>query len=361
MIGSDKRTFHLIPSGAMKGKELLIGAGVAVDPETLADELALLPQGAREKLTVDARATVVSPLEKELDASLEALRGDRSIGTTRRGIGPAYALRALRLAPRVSDLLSGFDFAPMEAFYRMAGVGSAGLREWEERSRGILRPLAGDAGSRVVDLADRGGSVLFEGSQGALLDVVQGTYPYVTATHTTSGSVAPSMGIPPDLSGQPLGVMKCYATRVGKGPFPTEVAGDEGERIRTLGSEYGATTGRPRRVGWLDVVALKYAVRLNGTKEVALTKLDVMSKVRDYRVCVAYEHEGRESDDFQRFAGALDGVKPVLSSPFTLFGATFGGRLTGGARELVDFLERELRVAVKIVSYGEERSKTAEL
>jgi adenylosuccinate synthase len=362
VIGKKRHTFHLIPSGAFKGKSLLIGAGVVVDPAVLTEELRLLDkEGAKSRPVVDGRCTLVSPMEREADHLLETMRGSTSIGTTGRGIGPAYAMRAFRLAPRVSDVLSGFDFGPMQRFYAALGIDSGKLEAWAKEAKRLLRGLVGDVGTKIEEIDSGGGSVLFESSQGTLLDILHGSYPFVTSTHTVASYIPASLGIPPALAGEPLGVMKCYTTRVGAGPFPTEVSGKLGETIRKVGNEYGATTGRPRRVGWLDLVALRYAIRLNGVKEVALSKIDVLAKIKDFKVCVAYKHSGSESTDFHKSLGHLNQVKPVLESPFSLRGAEFGRTLSGGARKLVEYVEAELGVDVKLVSFGEERSRTIEL
>ncbi len=361
VLRGKKHTFHLVPSGALKGKELLIGAGVVLDPAVLGEELAVLPRSVRARLTVDGRCTLVTPLEKEFDVLLESMRGPSAIGTTKRGIGPSYGMRAFRLAPRVSDLMAGFDFADLKGFYGRVGVSSPKLSAWESDSKRLLNGLVGDVGGRVQELSENGGSVLFEASQGTLLDILHGSYPYVTSTHTLASYIPAALGIPPALAGEPLGVMKCYTTRVGSGPFPTEVGGGLGDSIRRLGGEYGSTTGRPRRVGWLDLVSLKYAVRLNGVRKIAVTKLDVLAKVKEFKVCTAYRVGGSETSDFQKSLGHLGEVEPVYESPLSLFGARFGTALPKQAKLLVGYLERELGVDVGLVSYGEERSSTLEL
>jgi len=351
----------LVPSGALKGNDLLVGAGVVVDPVVLAEELALLPDEVKERLVVDGRCSLVSPADKELDSVLEEMRGPAPIGTTRRGVGPSYAVRALRLSPRVSDLVAGFDYGALSRFYLKMGVDPAGLAAWADGSRGLLRGLVGDVARRVTEITEGGGSVLFEGSQGSLLDLLHGSYPYVTGTHTTAAYIPAALGVSPGLAGKPLGVMKCYATRVGGGPFPTEEKGPLAEHIRAVGNEYGATTGRPRRVGWLDLVALRYSIRLNGVRDVAVSKLDVLSQVEEFKACVAYRHEGTESSDFQASLGHLGEVEPVYETPFSLHGARFGRGLPPEGKKLVDFLEGELNVNVALVSHGEERSNTIEL
>jgi adenylosuccinate synthase len=361
VVGESKHTFHLIPSSALKNKELLIGAGVAVDPVVLGEELAILPDETRSRLLVDGRCTLVSPMEKEFDKVLEGLRGAKALGTTGRGIGPSYALRALRLAPSISDLDDGFDFEPLIKFYGKLGIDTAALSGWLERSKNLLRPITGNVSQRILDVAEKGGSVLFEASQGSLLDILHGSYPFVTGTHTTAAYVPSGLGIDPSLARESLGVTKCYTTRVGSGPFPTEINGPLADTIRGLGSEYGATTGRPRRVGWLDLVALKYAVRLNGSKAIAVSKLDILSKVKEMKVCVAYNNEGSETADFQSSISRLEEVEPVYEMPLNLSGANFEGGLPEEAKKFVEYLENELKVKVVLVSHGEERSKTIEL
>lgn len=361
VIGGTKHTFHLVPSGALKGKELLVGAGVVLDPVVLREELDLLPGEVNRRLLVDRRCSLVSPLEREFDRVVEGLRGPSAIGTTGRGIGPAYAVRALRLSPRVSDVVTGFDFAPLVRLYGKLGLDPAGLPAWAEDSKKLLSPVTGDVSEKVTAISESGGAVLFESSQGSLLDLLHGSYPYVTATHTVASYIPAALGINPSMAGKSLGVTKCYTTRVGGGPFPTEITGPLAESLRGLGGEYGATTGRPRRVGWLDLVALKYTVRLNGSKEIAVSKLDVLSQIRDFRVCVAYRNDGSETTDFQAVLGRLGQVEPVYETPFQMQGAKFEGGLPAEGRRLVDYLERELGVKVVLVSHGEERSKTIEL
>jgi adenylosuccinate synthase len=357
-----RHTFHLVPSGALKGRRLIIGAGVALDPEVLSEELSLLrDQGVKVNLLVDGRCTLVSPLEKGLDALIEEVRGSSALGTTRRGIGPSYAMRAFRLAPRAADLSSGFDMNATRKFCQMLGVSSAGLDKWITAARRTLKGRLGDAGAAVMEVNESGGGVLFEGSQGTLLDLLHGSYPYVTSTHTLASYIPASLGMPNSCVGRVVGVTKCYATRVGAGPFPSEIKGTLGEALRAAGNEYGATTGRPRRFGWLDLVALRYSIGLNDAREIAVTKVDVMSRFREFKVCVAYRFEGSETTDFQNSLTHLEGVEPVYETPLSLHGSTFGSTSSAGLRDLIDFLEERLRVRVKLVSFGEERSKTIEL
>ena len=361
VIGGRTFVFHLLPSGSLKRKKLLIGPGVALDPLTLNEELQFVAkEGGQADLLVDSRCTVVTPLEKEMDSFIEGLRGDNPIGTTKRGIGPSYAMRALRLSPRAGDLANGsFDMSSAIAFYRSFMSNIPDLTEWKSEARKVLEGRTGDVGGTVMDLNEKGGSVMFEGAQGVLLDLVYGTYPYVTGAHTIATYVPAGLGIPTNSLGDVMGVAKAYTTRVGGGPFPTEVVNDTGAMIRKEGKEYGTTTGRPRRIGWLDLVALKYAVRLNGVSELALTKLDILTKVREMKVCVAYSVDGAETSDFSRALPALSSAKPVYKDLPAFFGVELReGSLPRIGEDFVGYLEDELKVKVTLVSTGEERSAT---
>jgi adenylosuccinate synthase len=353
--------FHLLPSGLLKKKRLLIGPGVALDPLTLDEELGMLAkEGSEADLMVDERCTLVTPLEKELDSFIEGLRGSKPIGTTKRGIGPSYAMRALRLTPRAGDLAKGeFDLSSAIAFYRTFLKEIPDLSGWTEKSKSILAGRTGDVGGEIMALNDAGHSVMFEGAQGTLLDLIFGTYPYVTGAHTIASYVPAGLGIPNGALGDVMGVAKAYTTRVGGGPFPTEIPGETGEQIRKEGKEYGATTGRPRRVGWLDIVGLKYAVRLNGVSELALTKVDILTKVREMKVCVGYSIDGEETGDFSRALPRLAEAEPVYRNMPSFYGLELReNHLPQAAEQLVEFLEDELKVKVTLVSTGEERSAT---
>ncbi len=353
--------FHLLPSGSLKRKRLLIGPGVALDPITLDEELGMIAkEGGQADLMVDERCTLVTPLEKEMDSFIERLRGSNAIGTTKRGIGPAYAMRALRLTPRAGDLEKGeFDLASAVSFCRSFLKEVPDLGQWKEKSRQVLAGRTGDVGGEVMKLNEAGHSVMFEGAQGALLDLIFGTYPFVTGAHTIASYVPAGLGIPNSALGDVMGVVKAYTTRVGGGPFPTEIHGEAGEMIRKEGKEYGATTGRPRRVGWLDLVGLKYAVRLNGASELALTKMDILTRVKEMKVCVRYSVGGEETGDFSRALPRLAEAEPVYQDMPPLYGLELSeNHLPRAAEQLVEFLETELGVKVTLVSTGEERSAT---
>jgi adenylosuccinate synthase len=362
VINGRSFVFHLLPSGLLKKKKLLIGPGVALDPLTLREELEMVArEGGEADLMVDSRCTLVTTLEKEMDSFIEGLRGANAIGTTKRGIGPSYAMRALRLTPRAGDLVDGsFDMSSAIAFYASFLKDIPDLSEWKDVSREVLRGKMGDVGGRVMELNEAGHSVMFEGAQGTLLDLIFGTYPYVTGAHTIASYVPAGLGIPNSALGDVMGVAKAYTTRVGGGPFPTEMTDETGAKIRKEGKEYGATTGRPRRVGWLDLVGLKYAVRLNGVSELALTKLDILTKVREMKVCVRYSIDGEETGDFSRALPRLAEAKPVYQDLRSFFGLELREThdLPQAAEQLLEFLEDELKVKVTLVSTGEERSAT---
>ncbi len=361
VIGDKTYVFHLLPSGSLQGKRLLIGPGVAVDPQTLREEMEMIrKKGFKPDLVVDSRSTLVTPLEKQMDAFIEELRGENAIGTTKRGIGPSYAMRALRLTPRAGDLVRGsFDLTSATAFYRTFMKDLPEMASWTASAKESLSGIVGDVGEKVMETNESGGSVLFEGAQGVLLDLVHGTYPFVTGTHTVASYVPASLGIPASALGDVMGVAKAYATRVGGGPFPTEIDGELETLIRETGKEYGATTGRPRRVGWLDLVALKYAVRTNGVTKLALTKLDILTKVKNVQVCTHYTVDGKETDSFSDALPYLDSVEPVYKEFTSLYGQELStSKLPRGMEQFVEYLERELGVQVSIVSLGEERTAT---
>ncbi|GBC69167.1 Adenylosuccinate synthetase [archaeon HR01] len=354
--------FNILPAGSASGARPVIGAGCIVDVERLEGELSMLQSiGVQARPLISRFAGVVLSLHKDLDGSLEALRG-KAIGTTRMGIGPAYADKCLRIGLRVGDLsrkavlaeklrlIGKFHNLPTgEDFERLSEAG------------GRLAQFVGDTTSYLVGLLKGGGRVVFEGAQGALLDLDYGTYPYVTSSHTLAGAASIGSGVPHTMLGDVVGVMKAYTTRVGGGPFPTEIDGGLAEIIRSSGAEYGTTTGRPRRVGWLDIPALRYACMLNGVSWLAVTKLDVLSNIDEVKVCVRYLCDGVE---YESLAGLedLSGARPVYevfkgwrADASEWSEAVKGGwdMLPSNAREYLGFVEKMLGVGIGLVSVGE--------
>jgi adenylosuccinate synthase len=332
---------HLVPSGVLHpGKLCVIGSGCVVDPEVLLQELEMLeargvlslnPKNDK-RLVISDQAHVILPFHKRIDKAREVARGRGKIGTTGRGIGPAYEDKAARRGMRVHDLVDphkvaqhireGAMFASsmLEALDAEPYTGKE-IEEMIARTRSHgqkLAPFVDDAGDVVAKAASAGKRVLFEGAQGSLLDLDHGTYPYVTSSNCLAAHAAVGTGVGPQLLGRVVAVAKAYTTRVGEGPFPTEMDDATGAKLRELGHEFGATTGRPRRCGWLDLVALKYAVRLNGVTDLALTKLDVLAGFGDANgdilVCTAYEVDGQRIERFPHDVEVLSRAKPIYET-----------------------------------------------
>ena len=372
-IIADGETFKLrqLPSGVISGKTSLIGAGCVVDPEVLLDELDELAARGLDPsvVVVSGNAHLIMPWHVAIDRASERRLGKLQIGTTRRGIGPAYADKASRIGIRVQDVLDP------KILRQKIEVALAEKNIWLERVYELepfeledivmryeayarrLRPYVGDT-SLLVDRALREEKdVLFEGAQATLLDLDHGTYPFVTSSSTVAANAAGGMGIGPTRIDRVIGVAKAYVTRVGAGPFPTEIEGADQERVRELGGEYGTVTGRERRCGWLDLVALRYAVRLNGITSLAVTKLDVLSTFADLPVCVRYRlRDGTETEDFPAHQSDFHHARPVYE---VLAGwqTPLDDELPDTARAYVEFIERTLEVEVSLVGTGAEREQ----
>ena len=373
----DGETFKLrqVPSGIISGKTCVIGAGCVVDPEVLLSEFDELERRgiAPSVVVVSGNAHLIMPWHVAIDQASERRLGDLQIGTTKRGIGPAYADKASRIGIRVQDVLDPkilrqkIEVALAEKNVWLERVYEAEPFELEDvaaRYEGYaqrLRPYVGDT-SLLVDRALRDGKeVLLEGAQATLLDLDHGTYPFVTSSSTIAANAAGGVGIGPNRIDRVIGVAKAYVTRVGAGPFPTEIQGADQERVRELGAEYGTVTGRERRCGWLDLVALRYAVRVNGITSLALTKLDVLSAFRELAVCVRYRlRDGSETEDFPAHQSDFHSARPVYE---TLPGweEDLDDALPEAARGYVDFIERTLDVEVSLVGTGAERERVVAL
>jgi adenylosuccinate synthase len=371
-----KWKFHHMPSGILSGKTCVLGAGVVIDPETFVRELdGLEARGvSTEPVRVSGNAHLIMPWHVALDQASERRLGKLKIGTTRRGIGPCYADKAARLGIRVQDLLDAkilrqkIEVALAEKnvwLERVYGAKPLALEDVAERYECFaqrLRPYVADT-SLLIDRALRDGeAVLCEGAQGTLLDLDHGTYPFVTSSNPLAGAAATGLGIGPIRIDAVLGVAKAYVTRVGEGPFPTEIEGSDQERVRDLGHEFGTTTGRERRCGWLDLVALRYAVRVNGITALALTKLDVLSAFARLPVCVRYRLEdGGETAEFPAHQSDFHHCRPVYetlpgwSEPIETV-EDFDD-LPDAARAYVEFVEQQLEVDVILVGTGAERER----
>jgi adenylosuccinate synthase len=370
VVGEETYKIRAIPSGIITGRQCAIGAGCVVDPQVLIQEIDELESRGHETaglLFVSGNAHLIMPWHVALDGARERRLGKLEIGTTRRGIGPAYADKATRIGIRVQDLLDPkillqkIEIALAEKnvwLEKVYGIEPVALETVDERYEQYaqrLRPYIADT-SLLVDRALRERKeVLFEGAQGTLLDLDHGTYPFVTSSSTIAGNAAVSLGIGPTRIDAVVGVAKAYVTRVGAGPFPTEIEGADQQRVRELGHEIGTVTGRERRCGWLDLVALRYAVRVNGITSLALTKLDVLSSFAEIPVCTRYRlADGTETQDFPAHQSDFHHARPVYE---TLPGwvEPLDGGLPDAARAYVAFVERELEVEVTLVGTGADR------
>lgn len=369
---------HLIPSGMFNGNsKCVIGNGVVVDPIALVEELEeveSLGVDLKERLYISSSAHLILPYHKVLDKVKEKNRGQDAIGTTGRGIGPAYVSKVSRIGIRMLDLL---DMKSLEekvkknlhdinvALQNVYGEEPLDADEMIAQLKPaveIVKPYVCNTTELLHNALDNGESVLLEGAQGSLLDVDHGTYPYVTSSSPTAGGACAGSGIPPLAITHSMGITKAYCTRVGNGPFPTELDDAAGEKLRKNGQEFGATTGRPRRCGWLDLVALKYAIRLNGMNELTLTKLDVLDDFDTIKVCTHYELDGEKTDIFPLDSELIERVKPIYK---TFQGWNTTSRniakyndLPAKAKEYIEYIENFTGVNFTIISTGPKRSET---
>lgn len=368
---------HLVPSGVLHpGKRCAIGPAVVIDPEVLVSEIdAFQKRGLladRNSLVVSRRAHVVMPYHKLLDSAREMARGPGKIGTTLRGIGPCLEDKASRTGIRMCDLLDQ-EVLSQKLSMRLAEINALlafyGREQLKERDilpqlaaqAARLAPFVGDAGELVRQEMARGRNLLFEGAQGTLLDVDHGTFPFVTASNTVAGAACVGMGFGPSKVNV-VGVAKAYTTRVGEGPFPTELKDERGRRLREKGAEYGATTGRPRRCGWIDLAALRYAVDVNGCTSLCLTKLDVLGGIGPIRLAVGHKLDGVEIGAFPADIRAVSRLEPIYEEmdgwPEDISGVRDKEGLPVAARRFLERVESELHIPVGIISVGPSRGET---
>ncbi|MDR3355202.1 MAG: adenylosuccinate synthase [Synergistaceae bacterium] len=382
MAGGRKYVFHLLPSGMLYPNRLcIIGNGLVVDPEKLREEVNGLdpsPEKSGTRLVVSGAAHIVMPYHKKLDALGESARSKSgfgsAIGTTGRGIGPCYVDKYNRTGIRAEDLAQPDVVAKklrlnldeknliLEKIYGEPPFEFDGLYETVLEWGRFIAPYIGNATFELDRAISSGKRILFEGAQGTLLDVDHGTYPYVTSSSCVSGGCCTGGSVPPGRIDRIIGVAKAYCTRVGEGPFPTELTNEAGELLRKNGAEYGATTGRPRRCGWLDMVALNYAVKVNGLDFIALTKLDVLSGLDELLVCIAYDVDGGRRETFPDSAAVLERVTPVYRkfTPWNedISGCRSSSDLPEAAREYVSFIEESTSSKVCLIGVGPRREDT---
>ena len=371
-VDGKKVVFHLLPSGiSVRGVKCVIGPGVVVDPFALVEEMDYVRSNGidvGENLMLDVGTHLVMPYHKAVEEAEEKGRGKHAIGTTRRGIGPAYSDRYSREGLRCGDLIPFDRFRSKleesagrknEILTKLYGAEPLNVSELVESMRDVserLSPHIADTLNTVRSALAEGQNVLFEGAQGALLDIGFGTYPFVTSSHTTAAGVAPGTGVPPKDIGRVAGVAKAYTTRVGAGPFPTEADPERSKIICDRGAEYGATTGRPRRCGWVDAVALRYAIALSGVERLIITKLDVLDAVETIPVCTGYRVDGRNLSTFPRDVETLERVEPVYEEVQGWMTDTSGARrpddLPDRAVAYLRRLEELAGVSIAAVSVG---------
>jgi adenylosuccinate synthase len=373
-VRGSKFILRLIPSGILhEGVICVIGTGVVIDPQALLAEIDELERnGVRvgDRLMISDRAHLILPYHRELDVLSEARRGERKIGTTSRGIGPAYEDKVARRGVRVGDLgdmqaLSDAIRHNVDARNKLVPGNPMDVQAVIDELRPIwerMRRWVTDVSAYLARARAGGQSILFEGAQGTLLDLDHGTYPYVTSSSATAGGVCTGLGIGPRAIDGVLGVAKAYTTRVGEGPLPTELHGEAGNRLREKGGEFGAVTGRPRRCGWFDAVALRYAVRINGLDALAMTKIDVLDNMDPIPICTAYRCQGRTLEEFPADIAQLAACEPVYETMPGWSQPTRGIRrfddLPVEARNYIARLEAITGTPAAIISTGSEREDT---
>ena len=368
VLEGKKYALHLLPSGVLNPNAMnVIGNGVVVYPKQLIKEIKEFDKNIKNKLLISDKAHMILDHHIAIDKARERLRGKNAIGTTGRGIGPAYADKIARVGVRMGELRDIdklmqklFDYYEMnKGYFEYLGIeipNSDKLKKELEYYKNELIENITDTTKYLWENMDK--NMLLEGAQATLLDIDHGTYPYVTSSNTIASGALTGSGLPPKALNKVIGIAKAYTTRVGNGPFPTEDLGNDGEKIRVQGAEFGTTTGRPRRCGWFDVVAAKYAITLNGCDEIALMKLDVLDGFDRVKICIGYEKDGKKID---YFPSDIEGIKPLyveLEGWDGSSGVTEFDKLPENARKYVEFLEEKIGTHIKYISTGAERNAT---
>lgn len=379
VVGRDKFILHLIPSGILhSGKKCLIGNGVVVDLEVLHKEvLALRDRGVPvgpENLGLSEKAHLILPYHKHLDLAREVQKGKASIGTTGRGIGPCYEDKVARVGVRVTDLLDPEVFAGkvranlieknflFEQFFKVSTIDPEEILKTYGPLADFIRPYVTNVSIRIDEALAQDKKVLFEGAQGTHLDIDHGTYPYVTSSNPVAGSVCPGAGVGPNKIQSVLGIVKAYTTRVGGGPFTAELTDDIGSALREKGGEYGATTGRPRRCGWLDTVILSDSARLNGLSHLAITKLDVLTGLKTIKICTGYSWNGKVLTSVPAQLKVLQDCRPIYeewegwSEP--LENIRRREDLPQATKNYLNRIEELVKVPIGLISVGPDREET---
>jgi adenylosuccinate synthase len=378
VIDGEKTVLHLIPSGILRNdKTCIIGNGVVLSPEALIEEIHELEKKGvpvRQRLRLSPACPLILSYHVRLDQAREKERGIAKIGTTGRGIGPAYEDKVARRGLRLGDMLHRERFASklgevlqyhnfvLKEYHREEPVDFQRVFDEAMSMADELRPMVCDTVGLVHDVRKAGENILFEGAQGSLLDIDHGTYPYVTSSNTTAGGTATGSGVGPLYLDYVLGITKAYTTRVGSGPFPTELFDEFGRHLAERGHEFGATTGRPRRCGWFDAVALRHAVQINSVSGICLTKLDVLDGLENIRVCVGYRSKDGEHLDTPVDSEGYEAVEPIYQDLPGWSESTLGIKrledLPANARSYISFLEEQTGTPIDIISTGPDRNET---
>jgi adenylosuccinate synthase len=378
VIDGRKTVLHLIPSGILRdGVKCLIGNGVVLSPQALLEEISFLEKAGipvRERIVISEACALILPVHVSLDAAREKARGDKAIGTTGRGIGPAYEDKVSRRGVRVGDLLNADSFAERLrelldyhnfVLSRYFGQAELDYRQVLDETLALgeqLKPMLGDVAGLLHQYRADGKNVLFEGAQGAMLDIDHGTYPYVTSSNTTSGGAASGSGVGLLDFDYVLGITKAYSTRVGNGPFPTELSDEVGKHLSSKGAEFGATTGRARRCGWFDAVLMRRSAKLNSLTGLCITKLDVLDGLEEIGICTSYRYQGQEIDSVPMGAESYAQCQPIIEEMAgwqeSTAGVTNCENLPASARRYIQRIEALVGVPVHILSTGPERNET---
>ena len=381
IIGDQRFVLQLIPCGVLRpGCRGVIGNGVVLDPIAFLNEVAKLRKlgvAVDERLSVSNRAQVILPYHRMIELAAESAPGRKKIGTTSRGIGPAYEDKMARSGLRIVDLMrpellkTHIDAACAEknaiahALFGTDPLDPAKMYDEYAAAAEQIRPFVADTGRLLNKILAEGGSVMFEGAQGTMLDIDHGTYPFVTSSSATAGGASTGTGVGPTAIGTVISVTKAYVTRVGEGPFPTEIHDAAGDHLRARGNEYGAVTGRPRRCGWLDIPLLRYSNQVNSAEWLVVTKLDVLDELAEIPICVGYEIGGRVTDEVPADVLGLEQIKPVYTKlkgwQCSTEGITEFDKLPQAAREYLRFQERESGAKIGMVSTGPDRGQTMRL
>jgi adenylosuccinate synthase len=378
VIGGRKTVLHLIPSGILREKvACYIGNGVVLSPQALIEEIEALEAAAvdvRSRLRISEACPLILPYHAALDRAREAAKGEGKIGTTGRGIGPAYEDKVARRAIRLQDLFHPERFSTklrevldfhnfvLRNYFHAGTVDFQKTIDESMRLAERIKPMVADVPRLLYEATQAGQNLLFEGAQGTLLDIDHGTYPYVTSSNCVAGAAAAGAGIGPRELHYVLGVTKAYTTRVGSGPFPTELNDEVGRQLASRGNEFGATTGRPRRCGWFDAVALKRAIQINGVSGLGVTKLDVLDGMETVQLAIGYRVDGAPSDILPVGAEALEGCEPVYEElpgwKESTVGLTRFAQLPKAAQNYLKRIEKVCSVPIDLISTGPERAQT---